>query len=698
MTMSFSDPKTIDDLQGTRNIGIMAHIDAGKTTTTERILYYTGKSHRMGEVHEGNTVMDWMEQEQERGITITAAATTTFWKDYRINIIDTPGHVDFTIEVERSLRVLDGAIAVFDGVSGVEPQSETVWRQANKYKVPRICFINKMDRVGADFYFSNQTIKDKLGGNPVPVQIPIGAEDTFQGVIDLVQMKAYYWSEDSGEKFEIKEIPDKFMSDAKIWRERMIEKSCENDDNLMNKYLEGKELSIEELKMGLRKGCLNLQITPVFCGSAFKKKGVQPLLDGVIDYLPSPLDVPAVEGRDPQKEERIIKCKTDFDEPTVALAFKIAADPFAGSLTFLRVYSGVLRVGEALLNPRLNKRERVQKIVRMHANSRQEIQELKAGDIGAVIGLKLSATGDTLCQTKHAVVLEAMTFPEPVISVVIEAKSAPDQEKMLAGLERLQQEDPTAHVRTDSETGQMLLSGMGELHLEILIDRLLREYKVKVNVGQPQVSYRETIVSGARGEGVFDREVAGEKQFARVFVELVPRKQNEGLIFENMVKPEIPREFLAAIKSGVLESAEVGPLAGYPLLGVAAVLTRIEQREKESSEIAFKVAAATAFRDAVGKVKSQLLEPVFKLEIFTPEDFMGSVIGDLNSRRGKVHNMTPKPGGQVIQAEAPLASLFGYATDLRSLTQGRASFSMEFQDYCALPPKVESEILTKLGR
>jgi elongation factor G len=697
--MSFSDPKTIDELKWTRNIGIMAHIDAGKTTTTERILFYTGKSHRMGEVHEGNTVMDWMEQEQERGITITAAATTTFWKDHRINIIDTPGHVDFTIEVERSLRVLDGAIAVYDGVNGVEPQSETVWRQATKYKVPRICFINKMDRVGADFFYSSETIKTKLGGNPVPIQIPIGAEDTFRGMIDLVEQKALIWSDDSGEKFDVQEIPADLKDDAHTWRERMIEKICEADEKLMDKYLSGEALTNDEIRNGLRKGCLSLQLSPVLCGSAFKKKGVQPLLDAVVAYLPSPLDVPAVEGRDPHKEEKVIDCPTDFDEPTVALAFKIAADPFSGSLTFIRVYSGVVNVGETLLNPRLNKRERVQKIVRMHANSRQEIKELKAGDIGAVIGLKLSATGDTLCDSKRPVVLEAMTFPEPVISMVIEAKSAADQDKMMAGLERLQQEDPTCRVRIDSETGQLLLSGMGELHLEILVDRLLREFKVKVNVGKPQVSYRETITTGAVGDGLVEREVAGDKQFARVSIELIPRKLNEGVIFENKLKVEIPHDFLTAIKSGVLESAEVGPLSGYPLLGLTAQLRGVETRDKESSEMAFKVASAMAFREAVRKVKSQMLEPIFKLEIFTPDDFTGAVIGDLNARRGKVNNMTPKPGGgQIINAEAPLASLFGYATEIRSLSQGRASFSMEFQEYSALPPKVEAEVLSKLGR
>lgn len=696
--MSAAEPKTIDDLKWTRNIGIMAHIDAGKTTTTERILFYTGKSHRMGEVHEGNTIMDWMEQEQERGITITAAATTTFWKDHRINIIDTPGHVDFTIEVERSLRVLDGAVAVFDGVSGVEPQSETVWRQANKYKVPRICFVNKMDRVGADFSYSVNTIKEKLAANPVPVQIPIGAEDTFQGVIDLVEEKAIYWNDDNGEKMELREIPENLADDARSAREAMIEKACENDDVLMDKYLNGESLSKDEIRRGLREGCLKLQLTPVFCGSAFKKKGVQPLLDGVVAFLPSPLDVPPITGKAPDDESKVIKCETDFESPTVGLVFKIAADPFSGSLTYVRIYSGILTMGQSILNPRIGKRERIQKIVRMHANSRQEIQELKAGDIGAVIGLKLSGTGDTICDQKHPVVLESMVFPEPVISTVIEAKSAPDQEKMIAGLERLQQEDPSCRVKTDPETGQMLLSGMGELHLEILVDRLLREFKVKVNVGRPQVSYRETITGEASGDGLFEREVGGEKQFGRVSLKLVPSRLSGGVVFENRAAGNLPREFLSAIKAGVLESSEVGTLAGYPLLGITASLTSFEARDKESSEMAFKVAASMAFREAVRNVKSQLLEPIFKLEIFTPDDFMGSVIGDLNSRRGKVHSMSPKPGGQVIQAEAPLASLFGYATDLRSLSQGRASFSMEFQEYSQMPPKVESEILAKLGR
>jgi len=693
-----SGPQKLEDLKLTRNIGIMAHIDAGKTTTTERILFYTGKSHRMGEVHDGNTVMDWMEQEQERGITITAAATTASWKNYRINVIDTPGHVDFTIEVERSLRVLDGAVAVFDGVNGVEPQSETVWRQANKYGVPRICFINKMDRVGADFEMSIETIREKLGARPVAVQIPIGSEDSFRGVVELFENCALVCSDKKKKKIDVLPVPEDLQANAQYLREQMIEAAAEQDDVLMEKYLGGEALTPQEIRLGLRKGTLTLAVTPVFCGSAFKKKGVQPLLDGVIDFLPSPLDVPPIEGRDPSREERTIPCKTDFNEPTVALAFKIASDSFAGSLTFIRVYSGVVKAGETLLNPRVNKRERIQRLVRMHANSRQEITELKAGDIGAAIGLKFTGTGDTLCDNKRPIVLESISFPEPVISVAIEAKSVSEQEKMVAGLNRLQLEDPSSRVRIDSETGQMLLSGMGELHVEILVDRLLREYKVKANVGKPQVSYREAITAAAQGHGHFEREVAGEKQYAEVNLRIEPRGNEAGVVFDGKAAVGLDPDLISAIRSGSLEAADVGVLAGYPLMGVKVTLISFKMRDKESTEMAFKVASSMALREALKSVKSQLLEPVFKLEIFTPEDFMGTVIGDLSARRGKVHSMTPKSGGQVIHAEAPLASLFGYATDIRSLSQGRASFSMEFQQYSPVAPKVEAEILSKLGR
>jgi len=696
--MSIADPVKLEELKFTRNIGIMAHIDAGKTTTTERILFYTGKSHRMGEVHDGNTVMDWMEQEQERGITITAAATTCFWKDHRVNIIDTPGHVDFTIEVERSLRVLDGAIAVFDGVNGVEPQSETVWRQATKYKVPRICFINKMDRVAANFPMSVDTIREKLGGRPVPVQLPIGSEENFLGVVDLIEQKALVWRADNGENFEVTDIPGDLADAVATARENMIEAACEKDDALMEKYLNGEELTADEIRRGLRQATLSLLIQPVFCGSAFKNKGVQPLLDGVLHFLPSPLEVPPVEGRDPKDEDKAIKVATDFEAPTVALAFKVASDPFAGAMTFIRVYSGVVTAGETLLNPRTNKRERIQRLVRLHANTRQEIKELRAGDIGATIGLKFTGTGDTLCDQKHPVVLESITFPEPVISVAIEAKSAADQDKMTAGLERLQQEDPSARVRIDSETGQMLLSGMGELHVEILVDRLLREYKVKANVGKPQVSYREAITESATGHGVFDREVAGEKQFADVTVKIEPKPLENGITFDSKTAIGLDPELLKAIKSGALEAAEVGVLAGYPLMGVNITLAKYQTRDKESTEMAFKVATSNALREALKNVKSQLLEPMFKLDIFTPDESMGTVIGDLNARRGKVNTINPKPGGQAVAAEAPLATLFGYATELRSLTQGRASFNMKFDRYVPVPPKVEAEILNRMGR
>ncbi len=695
--MSFSDPQKLDELKWTRNIGIMAHIDAGKTTTTERILFYTGKSHRMGEVHDGNTVMDWMEQEQERGITITAAATTAFWKDHRLNIIDTPGHVDFTIEVERSLRVLDGAVAVFDGVKGVEPQSLTVWRQANKYKVPRICFINKMDRTGADFEAAIETIREKLDARPIAVQYPIGSEESFQGVVDLIENKALIWTGEAGETIEERPVPTDLAQKVNYLREQMLEAAAEQDDTIMDKYLSGEMLSPDEIRKGLRKATLSLTINPVFCGSAFKKKGVQPLLDGVITYLPSPLDVPPVVGRDPNKEERSVATKLDFNEPVVSLAFKIAPDSFAASLTFLRVYSGTVKAGEALLNPRTGKRERIQRLVRMHANSRQEISELKAGDIGAVIGLKFTGTGDTLCDQKRPIVLERIVFPEPVISVAIEAKSAADQEKMVAGLEQLQIQDPSSRVRIDTETGQMLLSGMGELHVEILIDRLLREYKVKANVGKPQVSYREAIMGTAVGHGHFERDVAGEKQYAEVTLKIEPRKETP-IHFEAKGSTNLNADQMAAIKTGSLEAADVGVLAGYPLIGVNILLQAYKTRDKESTEMAFKVAASMALREALKAVKSQLLEPVFKVEILTPEETMGTVIGDLIARRGKVHNMTPKPGGQAILAEVPLASLFGYATDIRSLTKGRADFSMEFQHYSPVPPKVEAEILNQLGR
>ena len=698
--MSAADPQTLEELKLTRNIGIMAHIDAGKTTTSERILFYTGKSHKIGEVHDGDTVMDWMEQEQERGITITAAATMAFWKNHRINLIDTPGHVDFTIEVERSLRVLDGAVAVFDGVNGVEPQSETVWRQADKYKVPRICFVNKMDRIGANFHGSVQTMIDKLNTNPLPIQIPIGAEDQFQGVIDLVEFKALVWADkDKGEHYDIRDIPADLLPEAQKYRDQMIERIAEFDDALTEKFLMGEKISTEELNATLRKATLALKVFPVLCGAAFKNKGVQPLLDAVIAYLPSPLEVPPITGHDPAKPERLIACETKFDADVAALAFKIAADPFAGSLTFIRVYSGIVKVGDQLYNPREDKKERIQRLVKLHANSREDVQYLKAGDIGAVVGLKFTGTGDTLCNTAHPIVLERITFPDPVISVAIEAKSAADMDKMVVGLEKLGKEDPSCRVRIDAETGQMLLSGMGELHLEILVDRLLREYKISANVGRPQVTYREAISKVSRAEGRYERQIAGENQFGHVIIELSPLPRGEGFKFNNLVpETQIPKQFIKPVEQGIRESMENGVLAGYQMMDLKASVVGGSFNPDESTEMAFKVAAGTAFREAARNAAPELLEPIFKIEVVTPDEFMGGVIGDLNSRRGKVHNMNARQGTQAVNGEIPLASAFGYATDLRSLTQGRGTFSMEFKQYSSVAPKQAQEILAKLGR
>jgi elongation factor G len=699
--MSDGEPQKREDLRLTRNIGIMAHIDAGKTTTTERILYYSGRNYRIGEVHEGNTTMDWMEQEQERGITITAAATTLQWKNHRINLIDTPGHVDFTVEVERSLRVLDGAVAVFDSVNGVEPQTETVWRQADKYRVPRICFLNKMDRVGADFEMSVDTIRTKLQGKPLPIQIPIGAEDRFQGVIDLITMKAMIWPDVGlGDEFKTVDIPSDLVETAQKARDRMVESVAELDDNLMTKYLEGEALTPEEIKSGLRQATLRLQVTPVLCGAAFKNKGIQPLLDAIVAYLPSPLDVADVTGFDPQDPEKEILCKTDFESPAAAIAFKIAADSFAGTLTYIRVYSGEIKAGEALFNPRLKKRERVQKLVKMHANTREEVPKIRAGDIGAVVGLKETGTGDTLCSIGRPVLLESITFPEPVIAVAIEAKSTADQEKMLQGLNRLVREDPSTRLRSDPETGQMLLSGMGELHLEILVDRLLREYKVSANVGKPQVSFRERLLNPARGHSVFEKQMGGDPQFAEVTLTVAPGEPGSGIVFNNTLAKslKVPAEFLVAIEQGVREASEIGPLGGYSFLDLSITLTDLILRDKESTEIACKVAATMAFREAVQHSKSQLLEPLFQLEVLTPDEFMGNVIGDINARRGKITSIQPKNLTQIVHAEVPLTTLFGYATDVRSVSQGRASFNMKFSHYAAVPPKVEQEILTHLGR
>lgn len=698
--MSAQSPKTEADLKFTRNIGIMAHIDAGKTTTTERILFYTGKSHKIGEVHDGAATMDWMPQEQERGITITSAATTAFWKTCRLNIIDTPGHVDFTIEVERSLRVLDGAVAVFDAVNGVEPQSETVWRQANKYQVPRICFINKMDRVGADFEMSIGTIKERLDAHPIRVQIPIGAEDQFQGVIDLLSGKAYVWKATEHD-FQETQIPNELKENFEIEKANTIEKICELDDALTEKFLNGETPTVDELKAALRKATLELRAFPVFCGAAFKNKGVQHLLDGVVDYLPSPLDKSVTIGMNPVKPELEVKCQPKFDEPAAAIAFKLANDPFAGSLTYVRVYSGQLKLGDQVYNPRTEKKERVQKIVKMHANSREEVAELKAGDIGAIIGLKFTSTGDTLCDSARLVAFESMIFPEPVISVVVEAKSSADQDKMLEGLQRLEKEDPSCRLRTDVETGQILLSGMGELHLDILVDRLLREHKVQANVGRPQVAYRETISSAVKTDFIFERMLAGDEKFAQLSLQIDPIAPGDGVKITSLVAAgkEVQSNWIRACENGLKEAAEVGPIASYAMVGLKVTLNSLVGKPQMTDEIVCKAAASLAFREAIKKTEANLLEPIFKLEITCPDDFVGNVVGDLNSRRGKVLNMTVKPmQGQVIHAEAPLAQLFGYATDIRSLSQGRAFFSMEFLEYAPVPPKIRAEILHKLGR
>lgn len=693
--------KTEADLKFTRNIGIMAHIDAGKTTTTERILFYTGKSHKIGEVHDGAATMDWMPQEQERGITITSAATTTSWKSYRVNIIDTPGHVDFTVEVERSLRVLDGAVAVFDGVSGVEPQSETVWRQANKYKVPRICFINKMDRVGANFNASVESIKLKLEANPIKIQIPYGSEDQLQGVIDLLEQKAFVWKSTTDHEFSEQPVPESLLEIFNVERAKMIEQICELDDALTEKFLNGEEPTIEELKSVLRAATITQKAFPVFCGAAFKNKGIQQLLDGVIDYLPSPLDVPPMIGMNPVKEDLKVECHTKFSEPAAAIAFKLANDPFAGSLTYIRMYSGEIKVGEQLYNPRTEKKERIQKIVKMHANAREEVSALRAGDIGAVIGLKFTTTGDTLCDPARMVVFESITFPEPVISVVVEAKSSSDQDKMLEGLQRLEKEDPSCRLRTDPETGQTLLSGMGELHLDILIDRLLREHKIQANVGRPQVAYRETITSHISEDFTFERMLGGEEKFAQLKIDIDPISPSEGvkIITQVQAGKEVQPNWIKSCENGLKEAAEVGPIASYSMVGLKITIKSLVGKPQVTDEIVCKAAASLAFREAIRKVESVLLEPIFKLEVNCPDEFVGNIVGDLNSRRGKVLNMTSKStGGQLILAEVPLAQLFGYATDVRSLSQGRAFFSMEFLEYSAVPPKVRAEVLQKLGR
>ena len=682
-------------LQKTCNIGIMAHIDAGKTTTTERILYYTGVTYKIGEVHDGTAVMDWMVQEQERGITITSAATTCYWKDYKINIIDTPGHVDFTIEVERSLRVLDGAVAVFDAVAGVEPQSETVWRQANKYGVPRIAFMNKMDRVGADFFMSVESMIERLDAKPVPVQIPIGAEDTFRGSIDLVGMKAIFFDDETlGANYTEGEIPEEMLPKAHEYREKMIEALADVDDTIMEKYLSREEISVEEIKTVLRKGTLDLKLTPVICGSAFKNKGVQLLLDSIVDYLPSPLDIPPVAGTVPGTDSVIVRHANDESEPFSALAFKVMTDPFVGQLTFIRVYSGVLGAGSYVYNSTKDIKERVGRLLKMHANKREEMKEVSAGDIAAVVGLKGTLTGDTLCDDKNPIILEAMEFPEPVMSVAIEPKTKADQEKLSQSLSKLTQEDPSFKVSFNEETNQTIISGMGELHLEIIVDRLLREFKVGANVGKPQVAYKETIRVAAKAEGKFIRQTGGRGQYGHVLVEIEPLEPGKGFEFENkIIGGSIPREYVPAVHKGIKEAVDRGILAGYPIVDIRAKLYDGSYHEVDSSEMAFKIAGSMAFKEAAKKAKPVLLEPVMGIEIVTPEEYMGDVIGDLNSRRGRIQNIERRGNAQVIKSQAPLAEMFGYATDLRSKTQGRATYTMQFSHYDEVPKGVSEGII-----
>jgi len=681
-------------LERTRNIGIMAHIDAGKTTTTERILFYTGRVHRPGEVHDGSATMDFMIQEQERGITITSAATTCFWRDHRINIIDTPGHVDFTVEVERSLRVLDGAVAVFCSVGGVEPQSETVWRQADHYKVPRIAYINKMDRMGADFFRGVNMIKDRLGANPIPLQLPIGNEENFIGLIDLIKMEANIYRDVEGKEIEICPIPDDLVEVSNEYREILLEAAAEQDDALMDKYIGGEELSEEEIRIGIRKGTIAVTLIPVLCGSSFKNKGVQQLLDAVVDFLPAPTDVPPIHGVDDDGEE-VVRNSSD-SEPFAALAFKIMTDPFVGKLTFFRVYSGVLKSGSYVYNSTKGKRERVGRLLQMHANHREEIPEAYAGDILAAVGFKDTTTGDTLCEEDRPVVLESMEFPDPVIDVAIEPKTTADQEKMGIALQKLAEEDPTFRVRTNQETGQLIIAGMGELHLEIIVDRLLREFKVDANVGKPQVAYKETIRGTFKGVGKYVRQSGGHGQYGHCVVEFSPQEPGGGFVFENkIVGGVIPKEFIAPVEAGIREAMENGVLAGFPVVDVKAVLIDGSYHEVDSSEMAFKIAGALAFKDGATKAKPVILEPIFKLEVLVPDEYMGDVIGDLNSRRGRVEGMEPRAGVQAIRGYVPLSQMFGYATDLRSKTQGRGTYVMQFAHYDEVPKSVAEGIISK---
>ncbi|WP_110925999.1 elongation factor G [Bacillus massiliglaciei] len=682
-------------LAKTRNIGIMAHIDAGKTTTTERVLYYTGRIHKIGETHEGASQMDWMEQEQERGITITSAATTAQWEGHRVNIIDTPGHVDFTVEVERSLRVLDGAVAVLDAQSGVEPQTETVWRQATTYGVPRVVFINKMDKIGADFLYSVGTLHERLQANAHPIQLPIGAEDEFSGIIDLVEMKAIMYGNDLGTDISVTEIPAEYKDQAEEYREKLLEAVAELDEELMEKYLGGEELTVEELKAAIRKGTVNVEFYPVICGSAFKNKGVQPMLDAVIDYLPSPLDVPAIKGTIPDTDEEITRPSSD-DEPFSALAFKVMTDPYVGKLTFFRVYSGTLSSGSYVQNSTKGKRERVGRILQMHANSRQEISEVYAGDIAAAVGLKDTTTGDTLCDEKSLVILESMEFPEPVIELSIEPKSKADQDKMTTALQKLQEEDPTFRAHTDQETGQVIIAGMGELHLDILVDRMRREFRVEANVGAPQVAYRETFRQSAQVEGKFARQSGGRGQYGHVWIEFSPNEEGKGFEFENaIVGGVVPREYIPAVQAGLEDALERGVLAGFPLVDVKAKLYDGSYHDVDSSEMAFKVAASLALKNAASKCKPVILEPVMKVEVVMPEEYLGDIMGNITSRRGRVEGMEARGNAQVVKAFVPLSEMFGYATTLRSNTQGRGTFSMHFDHYEEVPKSISEEIIKK---
>ncbi len=682
-------------LENTRNIGIMAHIDAGKTTTTERILFYTGRVHKLGETHDGAATMDWMEQEQERGITITSAATTCKWKGHNINIIDTPGHVDFTVEVERSLRVLDGAVAVFCSVGGVEPQSETVWRQADKYGVPRIAYINKMDRVGADFFRGVSMIAERLGSNPVPIQIPIGTEEKFKGIVDLITMKAHVYIDDMGNVSEEAEIPEDIISQAQVYREKLLEAVSEVDEELMMKYLEGEEITEKEIKDAIRKATIELHFIPVLCGSSFKNKGVQPLLDAVVNYMPSPLDVPSIQGVDPDTGDEGVR-HSDDNEPFSALAFKIMSDPYVGKLTFFRVYSGTLKAGSYILNSTKGKKERIGRILRMHANHREDLDQVQAGDIAAAVGIKDVSTGDTLCDEKNKIILESMIFPEPVIHIAIEPKTKADQDRLGGALLKLSDEDPTFKINTNEETGQTIISGMGELHLEIIVDRLQREFKVDCNVGRPQVAYKETIRKAVKAEGKFVRQSGGRGQYGHCWVEFEPLEPGTGFVFESkIVGGVIPKEYIAPIQAGIQEALQNGILAGYQVLDIKATVFDGSYHDVDSSEMAFKIAGSMAFKAAAVKANPVILEPIMKVEVTVPEEYMGDVIGDLNSRRGRIEGMEARSGVQIIRGFVPLSEMFGYATELRSRTQGRGVYVMQFDHYDEVPKNIAEGIITK---